>query len=852
MTPVTRKLLLRALVLWACLAAGSDSASGRAEATQPTSGQVASPGFQSPAEQLYQQLGSVGLDPARTYRVRGASLDRADLHITLEDGEISFTREVQGRITGALFAGEGEVLLMPPNRVERASTALFTGMAILEERFASAYFRFNDDTFTEIEPFLREADDAHEFAARWNTMAQSLAELDALRLLLDLSRLLPEPGNGVRETRGADAFSDRLLHAQLQGKTLGPFDLTFDRAAPEQIWAGQSKTVEAVTYYDLWTAFALRNPGSRPARDDVQEEDVEIPRYRITTEVRPPTSLSAQAWLQMKVRRGGERTVLFELSRFLKVRNVEVDGKPAEFIHNPSLEGTQLARRGNDQVAVIFPQALRAGQTVELKFGYGGDVLSDAGGGLLYVGARGTWYPNRGIAMADFDLEFHYPPGWTLVATGQSVPVAATANPAFPGEQVSHWVSERPEGLCGFNLGKYERAVVDTGGLTVETYAALGVEKEFPRSSVVVMVPDIRVPGKTTSEVVEQPDPSPARNARSVAQAAARDLDFYAKRFGPYPYASLRVTQIPGRLSQGWPGLVFLSSYAFLNPVEQAELRMEPVQSHLTRLVLPHEIAHQWWGDLVGWRLYRDQWLMEGLANYCALMTIEADNPAAFHKVLDKYRADLLRADPDGVPLQNAGPVTLGQRLTSSHFPSGYEAISYGRGTWLFHMLREMLRDAEADDASGRAQPQSGADEPFVRVLRQIRDRYAGKQISTDELFAAFQQELPPSLRYEGRKSLDWFVEGWVNGAAVPRFSLDHLKITPGSRATQVSGRILQKDAPDDLVTSVPLYALLGGKPVLLGRVFADGPETPFQLAAPLGTRKILIDPNETVLATSR
>jgi hypothetical protein len=828
-------------------------ASGHAQAGSGTAGQATGAGFQSPGRQLYQQLGSVGLDPARTYRIRGASLNRLALHITLEDGEISFTREVQGRITGAVFEGEGEVLLTPPNRVERASTALFTGMAILEESFSSAYFRFNDDTFAEVQPFLWPADDANEFAARWNEMAQNLAEFDALRLLLDFSHLLPAPGGGFRETHGAEAFSDRLLHARLQGGSLGRFDVTFDRAAPEQIWAGQTKTVDGVSYYDVWTAFALPKPGSegsREARDDDQD-DVEIPRYRITTDVRPPSSLSAQAWLEMKVRRGGQRTVLFELSRFLQVKEVEVGGKPAEFIHNPSLEGTQLARGGNDQVAVIFPQALRAGETVELRFVYGGDVLSEAGGGLLYVGARGIWYPNRGLAMADFDLEFHYPPGWTLVATGKQVPVAAPRNPAFPGEQVSHWVTERPEGLSGFNLGKYERVVAETGGMTVETYAAQGVEKAFPRPSVVVVVPDIRVPGKATSELVQPPDPSPARNARSVAQAAARDLDFYAQRFGPYPYASLRVTQMPGRLSQGWPGLVFLSSYAFLNPGEQAELSMAPLESSLTSLVLPHEIAHQWWGDLVEWRRYRDQWLVEGLANYCALMTIEADNPAAFHKVLDKYRADLQRANKDGVPLRDAGPVTLGQRLTSSHFPSGYEAISYGRGTWLFHMLREMLLDAEAGGIRG-GQPRSGAEEPFVRVLRKIREVYGGKQISTEELFAAFQQELPPSLRYEGRRSLDWFVEGWVNGAAVPRFSLDNVKITPGNRGTQVSGRILEKDAPDDLVTSIPLYAVLAGKPIFVARVFADGPETPFHLAVPAGTRKILMDPNGTVLTTFR
>ena len=43
---------------------------------------------------------------------------------------------------------------------------------------------------------------------------------------------------------------------------------------------------------------------------------------------------------------------------------------------------------------------------------------------------------------------------------------------------------------------------------------------------------------------------------------------------------------------------------------------------------LPHEAAHQWWGDLVTWSSYRDQWFSEGLANYCALMMLQEKNPA--------------------------------------------------------------------------------------------------------------------------------------------------------------------------------------------------------------------------------
>jgi len=68
-----------------------------------------------------------------------------------------------------------------------------------------------------------------------------------------------------------------------------------------------------------------------------------------------------------------------------------------------------------------------------------------------------------------------------------------------------------------------------------------------------------------------------------------------------------------------------------------------------------------------------------------------------------------------------------------------------------------------------------------------------------------------------------------------------------------VSGTILQKDAPQDLVTSVPVYAVMAGRqPVLLGRVFADGEESSFHLPAPAGTSKIVLDPNETILTSPR
>jgi hypothetical protein len=120
-------------------------------------------------------------------------------------------------------------------------------------------------------------------------------------------------------------------------------------------------------------------------------------------------------------------------------------------------------------------------------------------------------------------------------------------------------------------------------------------------------------------------------------------------------------------------------------------------------------------------------------------------------------------------------------------------------------------------------------------------------------LLDVFAEGLPPALRYEGRNSLDWFVDGWVNGTSLPKLELRAVKFLPKNGGTLVSGTILQKDAPANLVTSVPVYGSSAGKrAVLIGRVFADGEESSFHLTAPAGISKIVLDPNETILTSPK
>jgi hypothetical protein len=306
----------------------------------------------------------------------------------------------------------------------------------------------------------------------------------------------------------------------------------------------------------------------------------------------------------------------------------------------------------------------------------------------------------------------------------------------------------------------------------------------------------------------------------------------------------LSLTENPNANSQGWPGLIFLSTYSYLSLEQLEAINLTPLDRVIySEIMMPHELTHQWYGDEVSWASYHEQWLLEALANYCSILLLERNRPADVQFLLEGYRQILGKESKDGRRQVVAGPVTLGVRLSSSMFPNGYEIITYGRGTWLMHMLREMLRDA-----SRNATNPAGDDTVFLALLRSLVDRYQGKEITNADFEQAVEEVLPRSLWFEDRKSLDWFFDGWVNGTAFPQLELAGVKFSRTAGAATVSGVIRQSSAPPDLVTSVPVYGVAGGRNVYLGRVFAEGDETHFSLTAPAEVKQLVLDPYQTVL----
>jgi hypothetical protein len=497
---------------------------------------------------------------------------------------------------------------------------------------------------------------------------------------------------------------------------------------------------------------------------------------------------------------------------------VRVNGAPAEFIQNDAITGSDLSRRGDDLIGVVMPAPLEKDRPIKLQFKYSGPVMFNAGNDVIYVGARGTWYPNVGPTFSNFDLTFECPSDWQVVGTGRLV-----TSTVGEGKRTTRFVTTKPINRAGFNLGKFVAASATSGAVEIHAYGARTVEQSL-----------------AGAEARAGKKPDPALETQQIADQAASTIQFLSSELAPFPYLNLEITQLPGILSQSWPGLIYLSSTAFLTPDERLAVGVRDpyVELLLSRLMLTHETAHQWWGDAVDWVSYRDEWIVEALANYSALVMLDKQHPGDMRTALTYYRGELLRETRNGI-IADAGPVTLGHRLTSSKSPDAYERVLYGRGTWLIHMLRTMLREAGGGNN----------DAVFFSALKGLLAVAPNHKISTLDLQRAFEQVMPASLAYEGHKSLDWFFDSWINGDSIPQFSLEDVHMTPSAHKLKVTGTILQDHAAKDMVTAVPLYAVdAAGKQRFIAFVFADDAKTEFTVTAPANTKQILLDPEETLL----
>jgi hypothetical protein len=345
---------------------------------------------------------------------------------------------------------------------------------------------------------------------------------------------------------------------------------------------------------------------------------------------------------------------------------------------------------------------------------------------------------------------------------------------------------------------------------------------------------------------VPPPPPRPADALKGLAREIENSIHFYEALSGPFPFQKLSVSQIPGTFGQGWPGLLYLSTYAYLPAEAQQRAGLSiSGQEHFSELVPFHEVAHQWWGNIVGWDSYRDQWIDEAMANYLALLFADTQkrNDHSLRIWLTRYRDNLVDKIPEtDHSFSDIGALELGSRLNASKSPLGFEQVIYSKGAWVMHMLHEELRQPAAKNP----------DERFQALLHNLMRNYSYRALSTADLQHEVEAVMTPAMDLEGGHSMEWFFEQWVRGTGIPRYRVE-FTVHNTDKGYLVRGKLFQDDVPRSFLAPVPLYAgANAGHATYLGTVVAAGPETSFHFIAKTEPHKIIIDPQMTLLCVTQ
>ncbi len=646
----------------------------------------------------------LSLDPEQTYRVRDLHLTRGDIKFYLSEGVLSFTRPVAGHTVAAVFttqgveAGDAEVIVLPPQRSERVLLASFTKSPNLNEHFGSAAFFFSDNTAGELIRQIRET--AAPKAPQLLAPLQSSVEpvLRNISATVEL-RLIESALDRHRSDRG-------FFFSVIAGRQLGAFQALYDPDLFEPVSLAKTGEGSGGNAVQLWTSFRPRRAAAfvpPPSRFN---------GYKIDGTIDSALALSALVEFRYRADEECGRVLRFDLSDRLRVTAAQIDNRPAE-VFERKVTGSAGQRETGGAFLLVSDEPIGAGEHT-VKVAYTGSVIQQTSSKTFFIDDRTTWLPHDGTMQTTFDLTFHCPESLRLVSTGELL-----SDEVSNGTRTVHRRSTYPEALAGFNLGEFQLAVDESGQYRVESYAN-GTE---------------------------------AAQAKFIAKEAAGILDYYTRVWQRLPARTLAVSPIPGYFGQGFPGLIYLSTISFIREGDRpAALRNPRMKSFFSQMLLPHEIAHQWWGNLVVSADYRTDWLVEALSSYSALQYLETSyGKAVVHSTLDQYREDLLRIE-NGKPVEQAGPIDLGTRLMNSAGNGAWNTITYEKGAWIIHMLHMRL-----------------GDDRFHKLQLALIKNFQARPITNEEFRQTVASVAPLD---QPDKDLSLFFETWVYNTGIPYLAL--------------------------------------------------------------------------------
>jgi aminopeptidase N len=209
--------------------------------------------------------------------------------------------------------------------------------------------------------------------------------------------------------------------------------------------------------------------------------------------------------------------------------------------------------------------------------------------------------------------------------------------------------------------------------------------------------------------------PDRAADAERSFGETKRMLDYFSERFGiAYPYAKYAQVCVEQFMHGGMENI----SATTLN-----DATLHDERAHLdfsSDSLVAHELAHQWWGDLITCRDWAHIWLNEGFASYFEACWDEAKNGE------DEYDYNMFEKARGAIEGGKDLPLV---RRRYDDPDETFGGGTYPKGAWVLHMLRRTL-----------------GEEAFWRGLRAYAAEFRGKAVETADLRRAFERATSRSL----------------------------------------------------------------------------------------------------------
>ncbi len=767
---------------------------------------------------VYQQLRGL-LPGSEVITVSNFVLHRDAATFTFSRGDFAFYGEVNGKVTGAVFQGAGHLHITPPTAQEKHNLSIQIHAEEFDEDFNQVVLRFSDETATDLrkggsgkgEPDSTYAKAAEELR---NYARHQLHRNIDLRLLQDV--LSSVPGGYFLAAIHGNKYAHLFFTLDANGAPeIEPEEVSL---MSQDVWGDNCLLAfhRAAEYAKGMASGKENNAANAIVSENL---DVSIERSGF---------LSSVATVELKALQDGVAVVPLDLYSTLRVSGVETDKDEA-------LDYVQEKKEDDPDFGVVLAQPLKKGETVTLKITYGGkDVVINEGQGNYYPVARENWYPNASHGLGDYAtyrMLFHVPKGLQLIATGTKLNEGTDG-----GITTSEWKTEVPLAVVGFSLGdviKKEAQISyrQGGSLTVDAYANT-LPPDYVARFANVGLGTLNTTPMLATEL-------------SQGEAAAQ---VYSSYFGPLPFSHITLTQQSAcNYGQSWPMLVYLPICGFFDDTQRHFLLgSDWYEDTYWKVVTSHEVAHQWWGQTVGFRSYRDQWMSEGFADESATIYLQATKQTdLFAEFWKQQRKMITEKNEFGFRPIDVGPVTMGYRLSSRKAGWDiYRSLVYPKGAYILHMIRMMMWT-----------PKEG-DERFKATMQDFLNTYRIQAATTEDFKAMVEKHMSPQMNLDNNGRMDWFFDEYVYGTDLPSYHFES-QVTPNDKGTSLHIKLIQSGVPDKFRMPVPLYLeLADGKIMRLGSVNITGNKTIEQTvqlpSMPFPVKRALINHNYDVLAIDK